>query len=76
MVTYWSENDYRNPSQQKILTKIKEIKNSTGARFVEILLAALSSSLHKYFLRVGIDHVPVWRLQFNILYISNVHADQ
>lgn len=53
IVTYWSENDYRNPSQQKLLTKIKEIKNITGARFVEVLLAALSSSLHKYFLRIN-----------------------
>ncbi|KAK2577160.1 hypothetical protein KPH14_003317 [Odynerus spinipes] len=56
IVTYWSEDDYRNASQEKLLTKIKEIKYITGARFVEVWLAALSSSLHKYLLRV--DEVP------------------
>ncbi|XP_014610836.1 PREDICTED: uncharacterized protein LOC106790457 [Polistes canadensis] len=53
IVTYWSEDDYRNSNQQKLITKIKEIKHITGARFVEIFLAALSSSVHKYFLRIN-----------------------
>ncbi|KAI4480423.1 hypothetical protein M0802_014243 [Mischocyttarus mexicanus] len=53
IITYWSEDDYRNSNQQKLITKIKEIKHITGARFVDVFLAALSSSLHKYFLRIN-----------------------
>lgn len=56
IITYWSEDDYRNTTQERLLTKIKEIRHITGARFVEVWLAALSSSLHKYLLRV--DQVP------------------
>ncbi|XP_015177528.1 PREDICTED: uncharacterized protein LOC107066970 [Polistes dominula] len=53
IITYWSEDDYRNSSHQKLIMKIKEIKHITEARFVEVFLAALSSSLHKYFLRIN-----------------------
>lgn len=53
LVSYWLEDDFKNPGDQKLFTKIQNIKSITGARFGDVLLAALSVSLQKYFLRVG-----------------------
>ncbi|CAK9829330.1 hypothetical protein ANTRET_LOCUS6689 [Anthophora retusa] len=50
LVSYWLEDDFKTPSDQKLFTKIQSIKSITGARFGDVLLAALSVSIHKYFL--------------------------
>ncbi|XP_076672390.1 uncharacterized protein LOC143371289 [Andrena cerasifolii] len=53
LVSYWLEDDFKNPGDQKLFAKIQSIKSITGARFGDVLLAALSVSLQKYFLRVN-----------------------
>ncbi|KOC60631.1 hypothetical protein WH47_07992 [Habropoda laboriosa] len=57
LVSYWLEDDFKNPRDQKLFVKIQNIKSITGARFGDVLLAALSVSLHKYFLRMD-EPVP------------------
>ena len=52
-VSYWLEDDFKNACNQKLFTKIQNIRSITGARFGDVLLAALSVSLHKYFLNVS-----------------------
>ncbi|XP_053995086.1 uncharacterized protein LOC128885206 [Hylaeus volcanicus] len=53
LVSYWLEDDFKNASDQKLFTKIQNIKSITGARFGDVFLAALSASLHKYFLNMN-----------------------
>ncbi|XP_034178397.2 uncharacterized protein LOC117603390 [Osmia lignaria lignaria] len=53
LVSYWLEDDFKNTIDQKLFTKIQNIKIITGARFGDVILAALSVSLHKYFLRMN-----------------------
>ncbi|XP_015429994.1 PREDICTED: uncharacterized protein LOC107186611 [Dufourea novaeangliae] len=53
LVSYWLEDDFKNISDQRLFTKIQSIKSITGARFGDVLLAALSVSLHKYFVRTN-----------------------
>ncbi|XP_076171217.1 uncharacterized protein LOC143148618 [Ptiloglossa arizonensis] len=53
LVSYWLEDDFRNTCDQKLFAKIQNIRSITGARFGDVLLAALSASLHKYFLRIN-----------------------
>ncbi|XP_017887991.1 uncharacterized protein LOC108629676 [Ceratina calcarata] len=57
IISYWLEDDFKNVCDQKLFTKIQNIKCITGAKFGEVLLAALSASLHKYFLRTN-EPVP------------------
>lgn len=66
LVSYWLEDDFKTDSDQKLFTKIQNIKSITGARFGDVLLAAMSVSLHKYFLRVS-AHVL-------FLYLENIHS--
>ncbi|XP_031363900.1 uncharacterized protein LOC102672788 isoform X2 [Apis dorsata] len=56
-VSYWLEDDFKNACNQKLFTKIQNIRSITGARFGDVLLAALSVSLHKYFLNIN-EFVP------------------
>lgn len=51
LVSYWFENDVN--KSQKFLMKIRKIKNSTGARFGDVILAAFSVIVHKYHLRIN-----------------------
>lgn len=51
-ISYWLEDVFKNTCDQRLFTKIQNIKSITGARFGDVLLAALSVSLHKYFIRV------------------------
>ncbi|XP_076246370.1 uncharacterized protein LOC143186570 [Calliopsis andreniformis] len=53
LVSYWMEDDFKNACDQKLFTKIQNIKSITGAKFGDVLLAALSVSLHKYFIRMN-----------------------
>ncbi|CAL7936347.1 unnamed protein product [Xylocopa violacea] len=57
LVSYWLEDDFKNACDQKLFTKIQNIRSITGAKFGDVLLAALSVSLHKYFLRMN-EPVP------------------
>ncbi|KAF3427796.1 hypothetical protein E2986_02123 [Frieseomelitta varia] len=57
LVSYWLEDDFKNTCGQKLFTKIQNIRSITGARFGDVVLAALSVSLHKYFLRMN-EPVP------------------
>lgn len=52
-MSYWLENDVTNNKSQNLLTKIREIRKNTGARFEDIVLAAFSASIHKYHLHVS-----------------------
>ncbi|XP_076287010.1 uncharacterized protein LOC143212282 [Lasioglossum baleicum] len=52
-VSYWLEDDFKNSCDQRLFTKIQNIKGITGARFGDVLLAALSVSLHKHFVRTN-----------------------
>ncbi|XP_033340305.2 uncharacterized protein LOC117228585 [Megalopta genalis] len=51
LVSYWLEDDFKNNYDQRLFTKIQNIKSITGARFGDVILAALSVSLHKHFVR-------------------------
>ncbi|RLU16780.1 hypothetical protein DMN91_010848 [Ooceraea biroi] len=51
IVFYWLE-DVTNDESQKLLTKIREIRRSTGTGFGDVVLAAFSVSVHKYHLRI------------------------
>ncbi|XP_076623656.1 uncharacterized protein LOC143343043 [Colletes latitarsis] len=53
LVSYWLEDDFKNAGDQKLFTKIQNIRSITGAKFGDVVLAALSVSLHKYFLRMN-----------------------
>ncbi|XP_033366890.1 uncharacterized protein LOC117243479 [Bombus vosnesenskii] len=57
LISYWLEDDFKNACNQRLFTKIQNIRSITGARFGDVLLAALSVSLHKYFLRMN-EPVP------------------
>ncbi|XP_043587412.1 uncharacterized protein LOC122569844 isoform X2 [Bombus pyrosoma] len=57
LISYWLEDDFKNACNQRLFTKIQNIRSITGARFGDVLLAALSVSLHKYFLRIN-EPVP------------------
>jgi len=52
-VSYWLDNDMTNDKSQNLLTKIREIRKNTGAKFEDIILAAFSASVHKYYLHVS-----------------------
>jgi len=54
IVSYWLDNDMTNDKSQNLLTKIREIRKNTGAKFEDIVLAAFSASVHKYHLHVSI----------------------
>ncbi|XP_031840556.2 uncharacterized protein LOC116430483 isoform X1 [Nomia melanderi] len=56
-ISYWLEDDFKNTCDQRLFAKIQNIKSITGARFGDVLLAALSVSLHKYFIRAS-EPVP------------------
>ncbi|XP_070166252.1 uncharacterized protein [Polyergus mexicanus] len=51
IVSYWLEDD--DDKSQKLLTKVRKIRKSTGAKFGDVILAAFSASIHKYYLRVN-----------------------
>ncbi|KAM0732199.1 hypothetical protein ACS0PU_001741 [Formica fusca] len=51
IVSYWLEDD--DDKSQKLLTKVRKIKKSTGAKFGDVILAAFSASIHKYYLRIN-----------------------
>ncbi|XP_024890393.1 uncharacterized protein LOC112466508 [Temnothorax curvispinosus] len=53
IISYWLENDETNNKSQNLLTKIREIRKNTGAKFEDIVLAAFSASVHKYHLRIN-----------------------
>jgi len=53
IVSYWLEDDIGNDKSQKLLTKIREIRKSTGTGFGDVILAAFSVSIHRYHLRVS-----------------------
>lgn len=55
VVSYWMEDDFRKREDQRLLIKIQNIKYITGAQFSDVLLAALSASLHKCFHRMDSD---------------------
>lgn len=42
-------------SDYHLLAKIRDIKNITGTRFGDIILAALSANLYKYFQQVKLN---------------------
>jgi len=52
-VSYWLDNDMTNDKSQNLLTKIREIRKNTGAKFEDIVLAAFSASVYKYHLHVS-----------------------
>jgi len=56
-MSYWLDNDVINDKSQNLLTKIREIRRNTGAKFEDVVLAAFSASVHKYHLRVCICKV-------------------
>ncbi|XP_071559760.1 uncharacterized protein [Temnothorax nylanderi] len=53
IISYWLENDETNNKSQNLLTKIREIRKNTDAKFEDIVLAAFSASVHKYHLRIN-----------------------
>lgn len=46
------EDDTKHTESYSLLEKIRDIKNVTGARFGDVVLAALSANLNNYFLQV------------------------
>ncbi|KYN02419.1 hypothetical protein ALC62_06799 [Cyphomyrmex costatus] len=52
IVSYWLDNDMINDKSQNLLTKIREIRRNTGAKFEDVVLAAFSVSVHKYHLSI------------------------
>ncbi|XP_018051970.1 PREDICTED: uncharacterized protein LOC108689623 [Atta colombica] len=52
IMSYWLDNDVVNDKSQNLLTKIREIRRNTGAKFEDVVLAAFSASVHKYHLRL------------------------
>ncbi|KYN39763.1 hypothetical protein ALC56_05871 [Trachymyrmex septentrionalis] len=52
IMSYWLDNDEVNDKSQNLLTKIREIRRNTGAKFEDVVLAAFSASVHKYHLRL------------------------
>ncbi|XP_015609038.1 uncharacterized protein LOC107274419 [Cephus cinctus] len=57
IISCWVESDFENKNEETLLLKIRSIKNAIGARFEDVVLAALSSSLHKYFIQVN-ESIP------------------
>ncbi|XP_077265523.1 uncharacterized protein LOC143899254 isoform X2 [Temnothorax americanus] len=53
IISYWLENDETNNKSQNLLTKIRVIKKNTSAKFNDIVLAAFSASVHKYYLCIN-----------------------
>ncbi|XP_012265160.2 uncharacterized protein LOC105691335 isoform X1 [Athalia rosae] len=54
IISSWIESESsKDINGTSLLTKIQQIKNATGTRFGDVILAALSSSLYKYFEQVG-----------------------
>uniref|UniRef100_A0A0C9QKA0 Il4 protein n=1 Tax=Fopius arisanus TaxID=64838 RepID=A0A0C9QKA0_9HYME len=49
IISCWMEGDFINDRDSGLLEKIRDIKNSTGTRFGDVVLAALSANLHRYF---------------------------
>ncbi|XP_057331329.1 uncharacterized protein LOC130671449 [Microplitis mediator] len=47
------EEDFKNNQNDSLLAKIRDIKNLTGTRFSDVILASLSANLHKYFWQIG-----------------------
>ncbi|XP_011052406.1 PREDICTED: uncharacterized protein LOC105144881 isoform X2 [Acromyrmex echinatior] len=52
IMSYWLDNDVVNNKSQNLLTKIREIRRNTDAKFEDVVLAAFSASVHKYHLRL------------------------
>ncbi|XP_036142819.1 uncharacterized protein LOC105829846 [Monomorium pharaonis] len=53
IISYWLENNVINNKSQNLLTKIREIRKITGAKFEDIVLTAFSASVHKYHLCIN-----------------------
>ncbi|XP_044585564.1 uncharacterized protein LOC123265749 isoform X2 [Cotesia glomerata] len=51
-ISCWIE-DTSDDSHDSLLEKIRDIKNITGTRFGDVVLAALSANLYKYFHQIG-----------------------
>ncbi|XP_063972705.1 uncharacterized protein LOC135160253 [Diachasmimorpha longicaudata] len=50
IISCWMEGDFLDDdSDSGLLVKIRDIKNATGTRFGDVVLAALSDNLHRYF---------------------------
>ncbi|KAG7211891.1 hypothetical protein KM043_011102 [Ampulex compressa] len=73
IISYWLEDDSKKTRDERMLLKIQTIKYITGARFEDVFLAALSSSLHKYFLQV--DIIPPDRLTVVLPYRMEMSKD-
>lgn len=52
LVSCWMESDLTDLQDFTLLDKIRDIKNATGTRFGDVVLTALSASLHRYFYKV------------------------
>lgn len=75
LISYWLEDDFKNACNQRLFTKIQNIRSITGARFGDVLLAALSVSLHKYFLRVSgyVFFTCIWIFFANSCFYVNLN---
>ncbi|XP_015108422.1 uncharacterized protein LOC107035502 [Diachasma alloeum] len=50
IISCWMEGDFVDDDEDSgLLAKIRDIKNTTGTRFGDVVLAALSDNLHRYF---------------------------
>ncbi|KAK0080581.1 hypothetical protein PV325_013730 [Microctonus aethiopoides] len=52
IISYWMEDDTKRTESYSLLEKIRDIKNVTGTRFGDVILAALSANLNNYFLQM------------------------
>ncbi|XP_034940638.1 uncharacterized protein [Chelonus insularis] len=55
IISCWLEDLQRvdDNNESSLLEKIRDIKNITGVRFGDVILAALSTNIHKYFHQIG-----------------------
>ncbi|XP_053595545.1 uncharacterized protein LOC103579563 [Microplitis demolitor] len=52
-ISCWMEEDFKDNQNDSLLAKIRDIKNLTGTRFSDVILASLSANMHKYFWKIG-----------------------
>ncbi|XP_043289441.1 uncharacterized protein [Venturia canescens] len=53
LLSLWMENHEDRPHGPNLMTKIRDIKEATGCRFGDVVLAALSHNLHRYFTKMN-----------------------
>lgn len=66
IISCWIESDFPAKLDENLTSQIRDVKNLSATKFSDVILAALSSNIHKHFNRVKLNYLfRIKIIQFN-----------